>query len=100
MIKRYADIAKQKTGESKQRVYSSVIYPPIPRQPSDIYIQTGPGDRLDLLAYNYYGTVEYWWIIAEANGIGKGSFTIPPGLRLRIPRDAASIINDYRLLNT
>ena len=99
MANRYVDI-QIKNNESGKRVTRSVLYPPIPRQVDDIYILTTPGDRIDLLAYKYYSNVSYWWIIAEANAIGKGSMTIPVGLQLRIPINLTNILQDYRELNS
>jgi hypothetical protein len=51
----------------------------------DIYIFSRAGDRLDLLASEFYNDVRLWWIIAEANNLGKGSFNVAPGIQLRIP---------------
>ena len=99
MANRYVDI-QIKNNESGKRVTRSVLYPPIPRQVDDIYAITTPGDRIDLLAYKYYSNVSYWWIIAEANAIGKGSMTIPVGLQLRIPINLTNILQDYRELNS
>ena len=99
MANRYVDI-QIKNNESGKRVTRSVLYPPIPRQVDDIYVLTTPGDRIDLLAYKYYSNVSYWWIIAEANAIGKGSMTIPVGLQLRIPINLTNILQDYRELNS
>lgn len=99
MANRYVDI-QLKNNESGKRVTRSVLYPPIPRQVDDIYVLTTPGDRIDLLAYKYYSNVSYWWIIAEANAIGKGSMTIPVGLQLRIPINLTNILQDYRELNS
>lgn len=99
MANRYVDI-QIKNNESGKRVTRSVLYPPIPRQVDDIYVITTPGDRIDLLAYKYYSNVSYWWIIAEANAIGKGSMTIPVGLQLRIPINLTNILQDYRELNS
>ena len=42
-------------------------YPNTPLSASDIYVITTVGDRLDLLAYNYYRDVNLWWIISAAN---------------------------------
>jgi hypothetical protein len=50
------------------------------------------GERLDLLAYRYYGDEEYWWVIALANRI-QDPFALTPGTRLRIPSDAKSILD-------
>ena len=99
MISRYSEI-QQKTGDNGKRVVRSVIYPPIPRDISDIYLLTTPGDRLDLLAKKYYGDVGYWWIIAEANAIGKGDLTIPPGTQIRVPTRVTNIIREYTNLNS
>jgi len=98
-MNRYENIPT-KTNDNGKRVTRSVLYPPIPRQLSDIYLITTPGDRLDLLSYKYYGSVGYWWIIAEANGIGKGSLTIPPGLQLRVPTQVSDIVASYEQLNS
>lgn len=85
--------------EKKKRVYSTVLYPTIERDPSDIYIVTNEVDRLDLLAYKYYNDVRYWWIIAQANFLGKGGFYVPGGLRLRIPKNLSKIVSDFNALN-
>lgn len=53
------------------------------------------GERLDTLAYVYYGDSDYWWIIALANRI-IDPFSISPGDKLRIPRDAKTILDKVR----
>jgi hypothetical protein len=98
MQSRYIEI-QTKVGDDNRRVTSSVLYPPIPRSLNDIYIITTPGDRIDLLAKKYYNDIGYWWIIAEANAIGKGTMVIPQGIQLRIPTDIGKIIQDYKDLN-
>ncbi len=60
-------------------------YPEIPYRDTDIYIYSKRGQRLDLLAYQYYRDQSYWFLIAAANNLGKGKFNVPPGIRLRIP---------------
>ena len=88
-----------KNSEGGKRVTRSVLYPPIPRSARDIYVLTTTGDRLDLLAYRYYQNIGYWWIIAEANGIGKGTMSIPAGLQLRIPVEIQTILGEFQTLN-
>ena len=81
---------------SKTRTYSTTIYPKIDKSDTDMYIQTLPGDRLDLLAHRYYGDTSLWWVIAQANtelGIGKGTFFVSGGLLIRIPQDLGTILN-------
>jgi hypothetical protein len=99
MTSRYDNIPT-KTNESKKQVTKPVLYPSIPRAVGDIYVQTSPADRLDLIAYKYYGSPGYYWILAEANGIGKGSMNIPVGMQLRIPQNLTEILREYQLLNT
>ena len=95
---RYENIPIKITPEGK-RVTRSTIYPPIPRKESDIYVRTTAGDRVELVAYQFYGNVNLWWLIAEANAVGKGSFALPVGTLLRIPMDYQTIIEEYETLN-
>ena len=71
--------------ENKQSVrsYQTTIYKEIPKRDSDIYVITQHGDRLDLLANQFYDDMTLWWYIAKANNLT--SMTIPVGTRLRIP---------------
>ena len=51
----------------------------------------GIADRLDLLAYKYYGDSDYWWIIALANNV-QDPFSVAVGQRLKIPQDIRAIL--------
>ena len=53
------------------------------------------GERLDTLAFKYFGDEEYWWVIALANRI-LDPFSITVGTRLRIPSDARTILDKVR----
>ena len=63
-----------------KRVYKHIKYPSIPLSVDDIYVITTAGDRLDLLADQFYNDTEYWWIIAMANSdiIKRDSFGVKP----------------------
>jgi len=63
----------------------TTIFPVIPASSSDIYIETTSLERLDKLAHTFYDDESLWWIIAAANGLGKGSLVIPSNTKLRIP---------------
>jgi hypothetical protein len=78
------------------RYFGTVIIPVIPISQNDTYIVITSTERLDKLAHTFYGDASLWWAIATANGIGKGSITVPPESRLRIPDVSAiqAIIND------
>ena len=84
-----AAVGKDKLGN---RFLGTIIYPEIPKSASDIYIMARKGDRLDLLAYSYYEDSTLWWIIAQANHLGKGTLSISEPQRLRIPTDLDSIL--------
>jgi nucleoid-associated protein YgaU len=58
---------------------------------SDLYIQVTSADRLDILASKLYGDQSLWYIIAAANGLGKGSLVVPPNTVLRIPSTEQTI---------
>lgn len=66
---------------------------------SDYYIFSREGDRLDTLAHQFYKDVSLWWIIANANNIGKGSMDVQPGLQIRIPYPIDNIV-DTKLRNS
>ena len=83
------------------RVYSYTLYPKIPIQNSDIFINPTYGDRLENLANQYYGDSTLWWIIAQANGI-KGFtalYTKNFEGELRIPTQISDILSEFKSMN-
>lgn len=96
---RYQDIP-DKQNQNNRRVKTSTIYPPIEKHPEDIYVRTTVGDTIHSLAHQYYRSVNYYWIIAEANeNLDKTSQQITPGSLLRIPSQLTKILDDFRDLN-
>jgi hypothetical protein len=67
------------------RRYNTTVYPNFAERESDYYIFSHEGDRLDLLANAFYGDPSLWWVLAQANYLGKGSLAVQPGLQIRIP---------------
>ena len=63
--------------------HSTTVYSSIPETDNDIYVITQHGDRLDNLAFQFYGDQSLWWYIAKANNLSF--MTIPTGTSLRIP---------------
>ena len=94
-MNRYETNKQRKDKDTGRTFYSTIMYPKIDRSSEDIYIRARYGDRLDILAGEYYNDVTLWWIIAQANGLGKGSLSIPAGKQLRIPMDTDEIINKF-----
>lgn len=93
MVERYKLLSEEMIDRSTgRRRIAHIDYPVLPYRDSDIYLYSRSGDRLDILAYQYYNDQSMWWIIARANNLGKGTFNIPPGRRLRIPYPITELI--------
>lgn len=88
--------------QTKKPYYVNEIYPLIPASDSDIYITTRNGDRLDLLAEEYYDNSDLYWVIASANPekVRNDSFFVTPGIQIRIPADLKGVEIDYNKINT
>jgi hypothetical protein len=69
---------------SKRRLTTTIFTVP-PDAVTDIRIRTTSVERLDKLAFKFYGDATAWPIIAAANEIGKGTLVVPPDTSLRIP---------------
>jgi hypothetical protein len=84
-MSRYQNTEKVRK-DNGQVYYRSTYYDSIPVSDNDIYIISQFGDRLDLLAHQYYGDVSLWWYIARANNLF--TLNIPENIQLRIPGSA------------
>jgi len=82
-----------------KNVYRTTYYPIIPESINDTYIIASEADYLDSLAKKYYGDESYWWVIAQANNLGKGKLSIPQGKQLRIPDNVSQILNNLKNVN-
>ena len=69
--------------KKQKSYYKTTIYDKIPKTDSDVYVITQYGDRLDLLAHQFYGDTSLWWYIARANDLN--SIIVPENIQLRIP---------------
>ena len=83
-MSRYSTTNIMKDQNSKRR-RSTTIFPTIPATANDTFIITTSADRLDKLANTFYGDVSLWWVIAAANGLGKGTLVVPANTKMRIP---------------
>lgn len=81
--------------------YSTVRYPTPPLSENDIYVLTSRGDRLDLLADQFYGDSSLWWVISSANkSLPQNSFHLPEGSQLRIPSNPGQVVNLFNQQNS
>lgn len=90
-MRRYNSIEKTRNEKGKE-VYTSMSFPDIPVSEQDVYITTNSMDRLDMLAYKYYGNPRYWWVIAMVNNLSNGSLAVEGGIQLRIPYSAEVVV--------
>ncbi len=82
------------------KFYSTTFYPNVPLSQNDIYVLTSEGDRLDLLAHQFYKDKKLWWVIASANpDIPKNSIHLPIGTQLRIPLNPGNVIGLFNKIN-
>ncbi len=99
MASRYSNTKIVTNPTTKKKYYESTIYPKVKPSNTDTYIISEAGDRLDILAKNYYGDSKLWWIIAVANNINDAVFYIEPGVQLRIPQNIGTILKDLEKIN-
>jgi len=72
----------------------------IPVSEFDVYVITTVGDRLDLLAYQFYRDSTLWWVISMANNnVTKGLIHPEPGTQLRIPTDLNAVLALFNNFN-
>ena len=92
---------KKRRKEDDKLYYKNLEYPSIPVSADDLYIISKSTDRLDLLANDYYGDSNAWWIIVKANPdkIKRDSFFLNPGLQIRIPMNIREIYDNFDKIN-
>ena len=95
-------ILKKRDLLNQKRYYKNIEYPSVPIKSTDVYFISKVGDRLDIIAFDFYGDSRLWWIISKANPdvIRRDSFFINPGVRVRVPIDIQDIKGEYQNLNS
>jgi hypothetical protein len=82
------------------RYRSSTRYPEIHLSENDTFLYTIRGDRLDNIAYQFYGDPSLWWIISIANpDLPNDSLYPTLGFQLRIPSNINKVLDDFEQLN-
>ena len=99
MANRYQYTKIKKDKRTKNRVHDTTFYPKIVEEENDIYMTTRFGDRLDILAHRYYNDSSMWWVIAQANNLGKGRTILSPNFQIRIPGNISTIIANFNAIN-
>lgn len=83
--RRYSDIEITQDSNTGKRIFRSTVYNSIEESNDDIWFYTQEGDRLDLLANEYYQDQNLWWYLAIANNMKTFSYVIEAGTLFRIP---------------
>lgn len=89
---RYRDMAPDLTVEGQTAkpglVHAQVLY-----AGEEVFyrVQAGEQARLDLISTRFYGTPDYFWVIAAHNQI-KDTLSIDVGDLLRIPVDLSEVL--------
>ena len=93
--------SKLKMDKNRGRFLNPLKYPSIPLSINDAYVITVVGDRLDLIADQFYRDLRLWWIIAQANPdkVRRDSYSISAGLEIRIPLEISKILQNFTILN-
>jgi len=99
MAYRYQNIEVVKQDRLNEQYFINNIYPDIPIVEGDNYFITTAGNRLDLIAQDFYGDTGYWWVIASANALPGDSLFPPIGMQLRVPQNLQAAISAYKQIN-
>ena len=97
-MRRYKFQPIRKDKDTEVQFLSRTKYPVIEEQDTDVKIIAKYGDNLTKLAFDYYGDVDLYWIIARRN---KFTNTIYPVIcqELYIPTDISEAISELNKLN-
>jgi len=94
MARRYENIGTYK-GIGGKVIYLPTQYPNLVPSNEDYYIISRDQDRLDLIAYDFYGDATLWWVIAMANDLPGDSMFPPLGFQLRVPANIDAALNAF-----
>ena len=78
-----------------KRILESIELNTVPKSAQDTFIKPSSNERLDKIAYQYYGDTNYWWVIALVNNLGKGTLYVPQNMTLRLPYNPTEIMDRY-----
>lgn len=99
MIQRYEE-ANVTENEENESYYETRFLPDVERRPEDIIVEIETKDRLDRIAFRYYDDSKLWWVIAAANNLGRGDWSVPAGTRLRIPQNLSEVSSEANDINS
>jgi hypothetical protein len=84
---RYEKTGAYQVTDADGRAFTALRIRFIPPTPAGFLHTFKTGERLDILAYNFYRNPEKFWLIADANTEMDPDDLLEPGRQLRIPPD-------------
>ncbi len=97
-MRRYRFQTIRKHKDTEVQYLSRTKYPIVEEQDSDVRIIAKYGDNLTKLAFDYYGDVDKYWIIARRNKFTDSIYPIA-GQELFIPTEIDELISELNRLN-
>ena len=82
---RYATSTVSVVEDDRGKHQSVNIPAPTDKTVSFTYYQVEATDRVDMLAFNLYGSGQFWWVLADANPEILDWTDLTPGTIIRIP---------------
>ena len=87
---RYAGVGTWTSVDADGRVQEALRTRRIPPTPATFRRTLADGDRLDLLAFEFYGRADRFWRICDANQAMHPDELLEPGRDVKIPPDQTS----------
>jgi hypothetical protein len=84
---RYAGVGTWMSVDADGRVHEALRIRLIPSTPATFQRTVADGDRLDLLAFEFYGKADRFWRICDANDAMHPDELLEPGRDVKIPPD-------------
>ena len=81
-VKKINNVRKSGEKERSFMKYDTTLYNKVNDANNDLFVIAQDGDRLDNLAFQFYGDPTLWWFIAQTNNIS--TMNVPKGTSLRI----------------
>jgi hypothetical protein len=83
----YADVPVEIEGDKQTAIVPGLQVPPVVEDQSDILYKVSQGGaaRLDLIADEFYGTPELWWVLAQVNPGTDPLIGFELGQSVRVP---------------
>jgi len=84
---RYAGVGIYTVIDAQGRAHRALKIRLIPPTPAVFRHTVQEGERLDLIAFNYYEKADRFWRVCDANNAVQPDELLQPGRKIRVPPD-------------